>query len=192
MNQQENINQDDLINLGEGEFTLNDEQIMDMNNYLGKCHQEKKLNNDQYQFYMNQLWDQDSSFENNIRDLNLWDNFLVYQNTQREHNQQQQQMIQKQKDNLHKKIQDQQDLIQQHQTQISLLKQKLEPLKQPFENAQNRYNQYPDNPRLQAEFQKHQQAMDEIQSQLSNHQNQIEQLETEINLWKTQLKEMTS
>ena len=88
----------------EGTFTLNEEQILSMTSYLSECHKTTIINDDQYQTYLNQLWNQDSNFENNMKDLNLWEGFSQYQLEQNKTQKENQQLFEQQQSNLRQTI----------------------------------------------------------------------------------------
>lgn len=182
----------DNNNPTEGTFTLSDEKVMAMSSYLTQCHQEGKLNDNQYQFYLNQLWDHDSSFENNMHVLNLWEGFETYQTQQNQQEEQNKHLFQEQQKSLQNTVQNSQQKIREYQDQIGLFQKEISELTPSFENARNRYEQFPDNPRLQAEFQKQQEPIDTLQSQILNLQNLIETTQQEIILWETQLSDLHS
>lgn len=183
--------EDDIPSVNEGTFTLTDDQTMAMSSYLTQCHQEGKLNDNQYQFYINQLWDHDSTFENNLRDLNLWEGFQAYQNQQTEEARQNQQLIENQKIVLQQTIEKSNQQIREYQDQIGLLQKEIQDLTPDFENAQKRYEQFPDNPRLQAEYQKQLEPIDTLKSQIMNLQSLTETAQNEVLLWETELTNLT-
>lgn len=177
--------------LNKGEFTLSESQIMLMSSYLSHCHQNKTMSDDQYQFYLNQLWTHDNSFENNMKDLNLWEGFSKYQNEQNQINIENQRLLKEQKECLHDTIQKSQAKIQEHQIKANDIQNQLDQPNSLLENAKKRHQQFPENPRLKEEYDKQKSQYDGLNSQLLHHQIQIDQLKAEISLWTTELETMT-
>jgi len=166
----------------EGGFSSEIDQ-MAMSQYLTHCHESKQLNADQYQFYMNQLWEHDETFSNNLKELCLWEGYLSFKEQQRRSEQQSDQQKTLMKQNIILNQQKISDSIQ----KIEQLKQEIEKIKPDFENSQNRYRQYPDNPRLKAEFDKQQGIFDTFQSQIITLQQIISDLTDENDLISSEL-----
>lgn len=148
--------------------------------YLAICLSNNKINHEQYNHILCAFGDSSNDdYITIMSQLNLKDGFKSYQREQ--DNQEielsyQNSMID---DFIHEAEHSKQILTEQLNKLDELMVQK----KPEFDNKLNRYNQFPDNPRLRTEYDKVRDEYDALQAQIFKLQGEIEEFDQKLDTW---------